>query len=104
VPRKPKGFHNYCRACNAELQRAARLKNYEKAIARSRANYQKHAEKRRAESAQRKKEHPEYYALAEWFRKKKIPISQLDPADLQALIEMKKALKQAKQETKTEKP
>jgi hypothetical protein len=67
--------------------------------------YQKHSETKRADSAARKKENPEYYALAEWFRKRGIPISAVPTSDVRALIEMKQAVKAAKtisnQQTKT---
>jgi hypothetical protein len=59
--------------------------------------YLKHAEARRAESAINKIENREYYSLAEWFRKKGIPISQVPTSDVEALIEMKKAVKASKE-------
>lgn len=91
-----KRFRNVCYACHAAAQRKAWRENRPARLAYSRANYAKHAQKRRAEAAAYKAQHPEYYALAEWFRKKKIPISHIDRADLAALVEMKKAVKQAK--------
>lgn len=91
---------NLCRSCRNRAQRESWAANREARIVASRASYAKHAEKRRAEAAAYKAEHKEYYALAEWFRKKGIPISHIDPADIIALVEMKKALKSAKAQTK----
>jgi hypothetical protein len=91
-----KRFRTRCRECHNAAQRRAWALNREKNIERSRANYAKNAEKRRAEAAAYKAANREYYTLAEWFRRKKIPISHLDRSNLQALIDMKKAVKEAK--------
>lgn len=96
VPRG-KGFRNQCHACWAATQRAAWAANREAKLVASRANYTKHAAKRREESAAHKRANPEYYALAEWLRRKGVRIGELDPADTQALIDMRKAVKEAKQ-------
>jgi len=96
VPRGLTGFRNQCHSCWAKTQREAWAANREARLIKSRANYAKHAEKRRNESAARKLANREYYTLAEWFRKKGIPISHVDPSDLKALVEMKKALKESK--------
>ena len=95
VPRGT-GFRNQCHACWAKAQRDAWALNREARLLTSRANYAKHARKRRQESAAHKLANREYYALAEWLRKKGIPISHIDPADITALIEMKKAVQAAK--------
>ncbi len=96
VPRRSR-----CQSCINAAQRASWAANREARLLVSRANYAKHAEKRRAESASYKIENREYYTLAEWFRKKGIPISHLDPADITALIDMKKAINRAKAQTRT---
>lgn len=96
VPRGSKGFRNQCHPCWAKSQRESWAANRDARLITSRANYAKHAEKRREESAAHKLANREYYALAEWFRKKGIPISHVDPSDITALIEMKKALNEAK--------
>lgn len=96
VPRGPKGFRNQCHECWAATQRKSWAANRDKKLEASRKNYAKHAEKRRAESAAYKADHREYYALAEWFRRKGIPIRHIDPADIASLVEMKKAVKAAK--------
>jgi hypothetical protein len=89
-------FRNVCHACHAAAQREAWHANRPARLAVSRANYAKHADQRRRDAAAYKASNPEYYALAEWFRKKKIPISHIDRADIAALIEMKKAVNRAK--------
>lgn len=94
-----KRFRNVCHACHAAAQRRAWRENRAARLVTSRGNYAKHADKRRQESAEYKAANREYYALAEWFRRKNIPISQIDPGDIAALIEMKKAVKQAKAAT-----
>lgn len=96
VPRSPHGFRNQCHACWAKTQRAQWADNREARRAASRANYVKHAAKRRAEATAYKDANREYYTLAEWFRRKGIPIKHIDRADLQALIDMKQALKAAR--------
>lgn len=96
VPRGSKGFRNQCHACWAKTQRESWSANRGARLITSRANYAKHAEKRREESAAHKLANREYYALAEWFRRKGIPISHVQPSDITALIEMKRAVKAAK--------
>lgn len=97
VPRGPGGgFRNQCHACWARSQRESWAANRGSRLIRSRANYRKHADKRRQESAAYKKANREYYALAEWFRKKRIPISHIPRGDLQALVEMKQALNRSR--------
>ena len=96
VPRGPKSFRNQCHSCWAAAQRAAWARNREARLLVSRAKYQKHAEKRRAEATARKQENLEYYTLAEWFRRKGIPISHIDKTDIEALVAMKKAVRTAK--------
>jgi hypothetical protein len=88
-----------CRVCWAEAQREAWAKNRTKGRAALKRAYAKHASKRRSESAKYKQQHREYYALAEWFRKKGIRVSHIAPSDITALVEMKQALKQAKAQT-----
>ena len=95
VPRGT-GFRNQCHECWNRTQRARWAAKREQCRLASRANYQKHAAKRREEAKAHKADNPEYYAMAEWFRRKGIPISHVDPSDITALIEMKKALKEAK--------
>jgi NMD protein affecting ribosome stability and mRNA decay len=90
---------NLCPLCRAKAQRESWAVNRESRLRVSRANYAKHAEKRRAEASAYKSNNREYYSLAEWFRRKGIPISHLDPSDITALVEMKKALKSAKAQT-----
>lgn len=58
--------------------------------------YKKHAVKRRQDAAEYKEANREYFALAEWFRKKGIPISHLSKDDVTKLIEMKRAINQSK--------
>jgi len=96
VPRGSKRFRNQCHSCWAKAQRESWAANRDARLIISRANYAKHAKKRREESAAHKIANREYYALAEWFRKKGIPISHIDPVDVTALIDMKKAVKAAK--------
>lgn len=64
------------------------------------ALYQKHAEKRRAESAARKASNRERYTLMEWFRRKGISTASIPDGDLDALVAMKKAIKESKEATK----
>lgn len=78
------------------MQREKWHANREASLARSRANYAKHAAKRREESAIRKAENREYYTLAEWFRRKGIPVSHIAPSEIQMLVEMKKAIKESR--------
>jgi transcription initiation factor TFIIIB Brf1 subunit/transcription initiation factor TFIIB len=87
---------SYCHACWNAIQRKAWAENREARLIASRANYRKHAARRRAEAAVYKASRPEYYALAEWFRRKGISITHLDPEDLQALIDMKRAVRASK--------
>jgi hypothetical protein len=89
-------FRNVCHKCHAEAQRKAWRDNRAARLIASRASYAKHARTRRQEAATYKAANPEYYALAEWFRKKRIPISHIDRADISALVEMKRAVKAAK--------
>lgn len=104
VPRG-KGFRNQCHPCWAKAQRERWAAKRGECRAVSRANYAKHAEKRRQESADRKQENREYYTLAEWFRRKGVPISHIPPDEIAALVDMKKALKEAKaQSAKVSKP
>ncbi len=100
VPRGSNGFRNQCHACWAKTQRESWHANRAARLISSRANYAKHAEKRRQESAARKLANREYYTLAEWFRKKGIPISHVASSDITALVEMKKALNEAKFQTR----
>ena len=95
------GTRTRCLKCSAAKQRREWAANRDKKLEASRRNYAKHAEKRRAESAAYKADHREYYALAEWFRRKGIPIRHIDPADIASLVEMKKAVKGAKPNTLT---
>ena len=99
VARGASGFRNVCRVCWAKAQREAWAKNRTKGRAALKRAYAKHAPKRRSESAKYKQQHREYYALAEWFRKKGIRVSHIAPSDITALVEMKQALKQAKAQT-----
>lgn len=100
VPRGKRYFRNQCHACWAQTQRMYWSINRESRLVASRLKYTKHADKRRAESASHKQANREYYALAEWFRKKGIPISGIDPSDINALIEMKKAINQSKRSSR----
>jgi hypothetical protein len=99
VPRGEKGFRNQCHPCWAATQKKRWHANRERSLVVSRANYAKHSGTRIEESAAYQKAHPEYRALAEWFRKKKIPLGQIPKKDITALITMKKALKSAKANT-----
>ena len=96
VPRGTKYFRNQCHACWARTQRENWVIHREARLVTSRKNYAKHSHKRREESAARKLANREYYSLAEWFRKKGIPISHIDPSEISALVEMKRAIKEAK--------
>lgn len=96
VPRGPKYFRNQCHTCWNASQRKRREEQREAALARSRKSYRKHAARRSAESAARNRENPELHALEEWFRRKGIPVSTLDKDSLRILVEMKKALKEAR--------
>lgn len=98
VPRGTKGFRNQCHKCWAATQRARWASNREACIIQSRANYKKHAKKRRQESIAWKASNREYYSLLEWFRKNKISIREIPPEEVKALVEMKKAIKAAKSE------
>ncbi len=98
VPRG-KYFRNECHACYARTQRESWERNRPARLATSKANYAKHAEKRRKESAERKAGNREYYTLAEWFRRKGISVSHIPPADLSALVDMKRAVTNAKKHT-----
>ena len=96
VPRGGGYFRNRCHTCYARYQRELWQLNRDARLVVSKRNYAKHAAKRREEAAIHKAENREYYALAEWFRKRGIPISHIKRDDLVALIEMKKAIKSAK--------
>lgn len=89
-------FRNVCYGCHAAAQRDAWHANRPARLVASRANYAKHAKRRRKEAAAYKSANREYYALAEWFRKKKIPISHIARDDIAALVEMKRAINKAK--------
>lgn len=96
VPRgKQGGFRNQCHTCWAATQRRRWAEKREKCRQASRASYAKHAEKRRAEAALYKSENREYYTLAEWFRKKGIPVGDIDAAVMQRLVEMRSAVKES---------
>lgn len=89
-------FRNCCYGCWSAAQRKSWRENRPARIVASRANYAKHAKKRRQESAVYKSANREYYTLAEWFRRKNIPIKHIDPGDIAALVEMKQAVNRAK--------
>jgi len=99
----PRGssFRNRCHGCWNKIQRDRWATNRETCRAASKANYRKHSTKRRAEASAAKTANREYYTLAEWFRRKGIPIAHVPTDDLTALIEMKRALKTSKILTKT---
>lgn len=90
------GFRDRCVKCYNAWQREHWHANHEASLKRSRANYAKHAEQRRKDAKEYKAANKEYFALAEWFRRKKIPISSLKRSDVLALIAMKKAVREAK--------
>lgn len=85
---------NVCKACYNASQRKNYHANHDRSILTRRALYQKHAEKRRMESQVRKSENRERYSLLEWFRRQGVPASEIPSDDLNALVEMNKALKQ----------
>lgn len=87
------GFRNRCSDCYNAYQRANYHGNHERSIEVRKALYQKHAEKRREESKATKLANRERYTLLEWFRKKGIPAASLEASDIDALVEMKKALR-----------
>ena len=101
VPRGSTGFRNQCHGCWAQTQRELWRQNRDARRAVSRANYAKHAPKRREEAAAHKRKHREYYSMAEWFRKKGIPIRHVDPSDIKALAEMKKAINDGKDQMRS---
>ena len=101
VPRGPRYFRNQCHICWAKTQRERWAAKRVVCLIASKANYQKHAEKRRVESVAHNKANPEKHALLEWFRRKGIPAASIPREDLEALISMKKAIKEAKAQART---
>lgn len=95
VPRGA-GFRNRCHACWNKYQRDRWAGKRDQCRTVSRANYQKHSVRRREESAATKMANREYYTLAEWFRRKGISVANIPEGDMESLIQMKKALRQAK--------
>jgi hypothetical protein len=95
VPRG-KYFRNQCHACWNKTQRERWAEKLEERRSASRGMYHKHAPKRREESKARKAENREYYSIAEWFRRNGASIKDVPPSELQALIEMKRALNESK--------
>ena len=93
-------FRNRCTACYNTFQRNQYHANHNHSLEIRRSLYQKHAEKRRAEAAGYKAAHRERYSLLEWFRRKGIPAESILNEDLDALVEMKRALKESKLKTK----
>ena len=93
-------FRHLCKACYNTYQRQQYHANHDRSLEIRRSLYQKHAEKRRAEAADYKGKHRERYSLMEWFRRKGIPTAALENEELDALVEMKRALKESKQQTK----
>lgn len=84
VPRKP-----YCRECYRAYQR----KLWARGVRDGKAKYARHREKRLAESKERKAANRERYSLLEWFRRQGVSV---ESEHLDKLVEMKKALKEAK--------
>ena len=89
-----------CRACINKAQMVTYHSNHEQSLVTSRLLYKKHAEKRRAESAKTKADNRERYSLLEWLRKKGVKAADIPSDRLDALVEMKKAVKAAKALTK----
>lgn len=94
--RRGKGFRNRCGECHRKYQREKYHGNRDQYLATRKALYQKHAVKRREESRLTKDQNRERYTLLEWFRRHGIPAASIPEADLTALVEMKKALKESK--------
>lgn len=96
LARNGKRFRNLCVVCWNRYQRERYQVNHARSLEVRRALYQKHAAKRRAESAERKKENRVRYSLLEWLRKRGISAEMIPTDDLNALVEMKKAVIAAK--------
>lgn len=98
APRIPRSSR--CRDCYNDYIRAHYHANHERALETRKELYQKHVEKRRAEAALTKKQNRVRYSLLEWFRKRGISAAELGDGQLDALVDMKKALIASQEEIK----
>ena len=94
------GFKSRCRECYNAYNRRCYHANREVYLKTRRKLNIKHADSKRSSAKEYKLEHRERYSLLEWFRKKGFKASDIDNKDLDALVEMKKALKAAKESMK----